>query len=76
VVPHDGRAALVRENVIDVSTQATAARTFLNGMVSLAGAAGIALLVPLVILLIGMPIALAARGVAEAASWLLALIFG
>lgn len=43
---------------------------------SLAGAAGIALLVPLVILLIGMPIALAVRGVVEAGSWLLALIFG
>lgn len=43
---------------------------------SLAGAAGIALLVPLVILLIGMPIALAVRGVVEAGRWLLALIFG
>jgi hypothetical protein len=62
--------------VIDVSRPVTDERTFLKGLVSLAGAAGIALLVPFVILLIGMPIALAVRGFAEAASWLLALIFG
>jgi hypothetical protein len=46
-------------------------------VISLAGAAGIALLVlPFVILLIGTPIALGIRGVIEAASWLVALIFG
>jgi hypothetical protein len=45
-------------------------------LISLAGAAGIALLVPFVILLIGTPIALGVRGVIEAASWLVALIFG
>jgi hypothetical protein len=44
--------------------------------VSLAGAAGIALLVPFAILLIGMPVALAVRGVVETASWLLAVLFG
>jgi hypothetical protein len=44
--------------------------------VSFAGAAGIALLVPLAILLVGLPIALAVRGVVEAISWLGALIFG
>jgi hypothetical protein len=41
-----------------------------QGLVSLAGAAGIALLVPLVILLIGLPIALSVRGVLELFSWL------
>ena len=46
------------------------------GLVSLAGAAGIALLVPFVILLIGLPIALAIRGITAAAAWLLALILG
>ena len=45
-------------------------------MRSLAGAAGIALLVPFVILLIGMPITLAIRGITAAAGWLLALILG
>jgi hypothetical protein len=76
VVPDDSRAALVREDVIDVSRAATEGRTFLKGLVSLAGAAGLALLVPFVILLIGMPIALAVRGVVEAARWLLTLIVG
>ena len=40
-------------------------------LVSLAGVTGIALLVPLVVLLVGMPVALAVRGVLEAAQWLL-----
>ena len=74
--PDDSRGALAREDVIDVSRPVTNGRNFLKSLVSLAGAAGIALLVPFVILLIGMPIALAVRGFAEAASWLLALIFG
>jgi hypothetical protein len=74
-MPDDSRAAFVGADVIDVTRPATAGR-FLKGLVSLAGAAGIALLVPVAILLIGMPIALAVRGVVEAAGWLLALIFG
>jgi hypothetical protein len=76
LVPAERRAALARENVIDVSRPAANERTFLKGLISLAGAAGIALLVPFVILLIGTPIALGVRGVIEAASWLVALIFG
>jgi hypothetical protein len=65
-----------RESVIDVSRPATDGQTFPMGLMSLAGAAGIALLVPFVILLIGMPIALAIRGITAAAGWLLALILG
>ena len=61
-------------DVIDVSV--TDGRTFLKGLVSLTGVAGIALLVPFVILLIGTPIALAVGGVVEAASWLIRLISG
>jgi hypothetical protein len=76
VAPHDSRVALVREDVIDLSRPATGWGTFVKGLVSLTAAAGIALLVPLVILLIGTPIALAGRGVVAAASWVLALIFG
>ena len=62
-------------DVIDVSLPGTK-RTFLQGLVSLAGAAGIALLVPVAILLIGLPIALVVRGVAEAIGWLLARTVG
>ena len=45
-------------------------RTFLDGLISLAGAAGIALLVPFVILLIAMPLALIVRGLLEVTGWL------
>jgi hypothetical protein len=76
VAPHDSRVVLVSEDVIDVSQPATDRGTFVKGLVSLAAAAGIALLVPLVILLIGTPIALALRGVVAAVSWMLALILG
>jgi hypothetical protein len=76
--PHDERSEAVADtgaatrasSVIDVSRSNGAGRTFFQGLVSLAGAAGIALLVPLVILLIGLPIALSVRGVLELFSWL------
>jgi hypothetical protein len=45
-------------------------------LASLAGAAGIALLVPFVILLIGLPVALVIRGIAEAVGWVLARMVG
>ena len=48
-------------------------RTFVDGLISLAGAAGIALLVPFVILLIGMPVALSVRGLLEVTGWLFAI---
>ena len=50
--------------------RAAAERTFLQGLVSLAGAAGIALLVPFAILLVGLPVVLAVRGVLEVIGWL------
>jgi hypothetical protein len=56
--------------IIDVSRRSGADRTFLQGLVSLAGAAGIALLVPVAILLVGLPIALSIRGVLELFGWL------
>jgi hypothetical protein len=58
-------------DVIDVSRPTRGGRTFLQGLVSLVGAAGVALAVPFVILLIGMPIALAVRGLLEAVGWVL-----
>jgi hypothetical protein len=45
-------------------------RTVLQILTSLAGAIGIASLVPIGILILGIPIALAVRGLAEAAQWL------
>ena len=71
----DGEAINVKVDVIDVSLPRTK-RTFLQVLASLAGAAGIALLVPFVILLIGLPVALVIRGIAEAVGWLLARMVG
>lgn len=55
---------------VDVSRPMSAERTFLQGLVSLAGAAGIALLVPFAILIVGLPVVLAVRGVLEVIAWL------
>ncbi len=71
----DRRSATITSDFIDVSLP-RAGRTFIQALVSLAGAAGIALLVPFAILLIGLPVALVVRGVAEAVGWLLARIAG
>ena len=57
-------------DVIDVSRPAHGERTFLQALVSLFGAAGLALLFGVAILLIGLPIALVVRGVLEAVGWL------
>jgi len=44
-------------------------RTFLRGLMSWAGAGGIALLVPFAILLVGLPVVLAVRGAIELVGW-------
>ena len=62
--------------VIDVSRPYSAERTLLQALTSLVAAAGIALLVPLAILLVGLPIVLAVRGLAEAVAWLFHAISG
>ena len=49
-------------------------RTFVDGIVSLAAAAGLVLLVPFAILLVGLPIALLVRGLLEVVGSLLAFI--
>jgi hypothetical protein len=49
-------------------------RTALQWLSSLAGAIGVALLVPLSVLIIGLPIALAVRGILEAATRLMAFL--
>lgn len=53
---------------VDVSRPMSAARRFLQGLVSLAGAAGIALLVPFAIVLVGLSVVLAVRGVRSVGS--------
>jgi hypothetical protein len=49
-------------------------RTSVQAATSLAGAAGVALLVPVAILFVGMPVALAIRGLLEALQWLVAAV--
>ena len=63
-------------DVLDVSFPPDTRWPFLRALASLAGAAGIALLVPFVILLVGSPVALAVRGIADAIGWLLGWIVG
>lgn len=58
-------------DVVDVSRPTSEGRTFFQGLASLTGAAGIALAVPFVILAIGLPIALAVRGLLELVGWVL-----
>lgn len=65
-----------RMDILDVSLPRDMGRPFLRALASLAGAAGIALLVPFVILLVGLPVALVVRGIAEAVGWLLVRIVG
>ena len=69
----DTAARAVASDVLDVSRPSSGDRTFLRGPVSLAGAVGIALLVPFVILLIGLPVVLAVRGVVEAIGWIVSV---
>jgi hypothetical protein len=69
------QTAGTRIGVLDASRSIDGERTFVDALISLAAACGIVLLVPFVILLIGIPIALAVRGLVEALGWLIALIF-
>ena len=56
--------------VIDMSRPYGSQRTLLQALTSFAGAAGLALLAPFAILLVGLPIALAVRGLLEVLLWL------
>jgi hypothetical protein len=56
--------------VIGVSGPYGSERTLLQALISLTGAAGLALLVPFAILLLGLPIALSVRGLLEVFLWL------
>ena len=63
------RASTDAPGVIDVSRGHASERTFAQMLVSLAGAVGLALLVPVVILLAGLPFVLAVRGLLEVLHW-------
>jgi hypothetical protein len=69
----DTAARAVASDVLDVSRPSSGERTFLQNLVSLAGAAGIALLVPFAILLVGLPVVLAVRGALQVIEWMLGI---
>lgn len=59
--------------VIDVSRPTHSKRTFAQGLVSLIGVAGVALVVPFAMLAVGIPVALGIRGLLEFTEWFLAV---
>ena len=67
--PSEVRAGGKAIDLIDLS-RPHAERTFFQALVSLAGAVAISVTVPFVVLLIGLPFALAIRGLLEATAWL------
>ena len=58
----------------NTSSQNPRESTFSQALISLGGVAGLALLVPFVVLLVGLPVALFLRGVIEVIGWLLASV--
>jgi hypothetical protein len=58
----------------ETSREGSGDMTFVDIVISFAGATAIVLLVPLAILLGGLPIVLSVRGVVEALGWLFAFI--
>ena len=60
--------------VLDGSGVRRVERTFTDGLISLAAAIGLVLVVPFGILLVGVPIALLVRGLLEALGWLFAFV--
>jgi hypothetical protein len=59
---------------MDVSRPTLGEWTFINALTSLAGAVGVALLVPFAILLIGMPGVLAVRGLLDMLGWVFGIV--
>jgi|GEM_PF-5448775 len=58
----------------DVARSTGRDRTLAQRVASVAGAVGVALLVPVVILLIGLPVVLVVRLLVEAVTWILAAL--
>lgn len=59
---------------VDASRPLSGGRAISDGLMSLAAACGIVLLVPFAILCVGVPLALLVRGVVEGVSWLASII--
>jgi hypothetical protein len=72
--PGIARPAPEIAGVIDVSGPTHEKRTFAQALVSLLGAAGLTLLAPAAVLAVGIPVALAVRGLLEAARWVATII--
>jgi hypothetical protein len=68
------RRTVARPGTLDVSLPHGSRRTAADAIVSLVGAAGLALLVPGVMLLLGLPIVLALRGVLHVVEWVVAVV--
>ena len=64
-------ARSINDHIMDVSRGKSSERSFAQPLISLFGAMGLALIVPLAILLIGLPVALVVRGLIEVVGWLL-----
>ena len=64
----DARTSVGAIDIVDVS-RPHAERTFLDALISFAGAAAVGLIVPFVILVIGLPVVLAIRGLVEVIAW-------
>jgi hypothetical protein len=67
---------LYTNTAIDHRDGPRVAPTLINALTSFAGAAGIALLAPVAILLIGTPVVLAVRVLLEAIGWLFGAVVG
>lgn len=72
--PTDASVGRTRAGVIEVSRPTLGEWTFINALTSLAGAVGVALLVPFAILLIGMPGVLAVRGLLDMIGWVFGIV--
>ena len=74
IVADGGRTALRRDDVIDLSRPAADRATFVATLMSWAGALAIVLIAPFVMLVLGLPVVLAFRGIVAAVSWLFAML--
>jgi hypothetical protein len=65
--------ALVNDVVI-LGGGSRGGRTLIQRLATLAGAMGVALMVPVAILAVGLPVVLLVRGIVEAITWLMTLV--
>ena len=73
-VPDAGATQDPVNDVIILDSGSRARRTPIQWLITLAGVMSLVLLVPFAILILGLPVALAVRGVVEAVTWLAALV--